>query len=176
MFSFCRLGCAAAAHFNLRLDMTAAARMRRRLSDVQRRFDMCGSTKARTTVVRLPNLQSKSMFRSITNILSSDERGLCDGHSLLCLQVSAISSSHLGLSAHLFVFSLTPSVPIYPISSKAHSRHGDACLRAQEKLHPSCAKNPELIDIHGSNSALYTQTIPACHVNAKLCRANPMCR
>ncbi|XP_055322734.1 uncharacterized protein LOC129578351 isoform X1 [Sitodiplosis mosellana] len=54
--------------------------------------------------------------------------------------------------------------------------HSDSCLRAQEKLHPTCAKSPDLIDMDPSNGAVYTSIQPACHTVAEVCRNDASCR
>lgn len=54
--------------------------------------------------------------------------------------------------------------------------HSDSCLRAQEKLHPTCAKSPDLIDMDPSNGAVYTSIQPACHTLAEDCRNDASCR
>lgn len=61
------------------------------------------------------------------------------------------------------------------ITRKTAGRH-DACTRAQEKLHPSCAQRPDLGDLPLSNSVSFTSALPGCHVNAEFCREDPNCR
>lgn len=58
---------------------------------------------------------------------------------------------------------------------KTAGRH-DACTRAQEKLHPSCAQRPDPNESPLSNSVSYTSALPGCHVNAEYCREDPNCR
>lgn len=65
-------------------------------------------------------------------------------------------------------------ISVYFKSKSPH--HSDTCLRAQEKLHPTCAKSPDLIDLPPSNGASYTSIQPACHTIAEMCRGDANCR
>lgn len=58
---------------------------------------------------------------------------------------------------------------------KTGNRH-DACMIAQEKLHPVCAQRPsEIMISQTSNGAMY-HTPPACHLVAELCKEDEECR
>lgn len=54
--------------------------------------------------------------------------------------------------------------------------HNDACIRAQEKLQPTCAKNSDSIDASSSNGISYPSVQPACHTVAEMCRDDINCR
>lgn len=43
-------------------------------------------------------------------------------------------------------------------------------------MHPSCAKNPDVIDLNAANGVVYAGTEPSCHTVAELCRDEPDCR
>lgn len=54
--------------------------------------------------------------------------------------------------------------------------HNDACIRAQEKLQPTCAKNSESYDASSSSGVGYPFVQPACHTVAEMCRDDIHCR
>lgn len=151
------------------------ANVRRSLSNMQGRLVVHGNAEAGTALLRFSNMQSKCMFRRTTNILSCVERGFCIRYCILRLQVRKSPRPPVDWGPGVGKVVLFFSLFFFDFASKMSHRN-DACLRAQEKMHPTCAKNPELIDMNGSNGVIYSATMPACHTNAEICREDPMCR
>lgn len=85
-------------------------------------------------------------------------------HFLRCSTIRKICKCRI--NEHMNLLKICSKIP----------HHSEICLRAQEKLHPTCAKNPDLIDLSPSNGVVYSSVQPACHTVAEICREDSSCR